>query len=91
MCLASFLTVHGVSTFNDALSFLAAGAEHVTSLLGNVAPFTSINPIHCFKPGASAVPGASVPNIVALSCLPIGYSQPFAPGLKATIEPSANA
>ena len=88
MCLASFLTTHGASTLKEASSAVppAPAAEHVTSLLGKVAPFTSMKPIQFDKFTSASVPS----KIPAVNCLPIGNSQPSASGLKATIEPSAN-
>ena len=57
MWLASFLTTHGVCTFE---SVITVGSEQVTSLLGNVAPFTSINPPQEDK---SATPSPPRPDI----------------------------
>ena len=82
MCFASFLTVQGVSTAFDAVP-LAAAVPQVTSLFGNVVPFTSMKPIH-----PPRVPVA--PKVVELTCCPNSRVHPVASLGKATIDPSAN-
>ena len=87
-----------MSTFREALPAAVAPeplSEHVTSLLGKVAPFTSINPIQLpkappFFAASSAPAGFAFAKTFAVSCVPIGNSQACALGSNATIEPSVD-